>query len=296
MHNVKFSIIVPFHNPKIFFQTFIEAVSELVKSHRDVELIMVSNKTDDGSCKKIKNYFKEYENVKVLTFDDFPSSYASRNYGVKMSAGDYIIFTDIDCIPDTKWLDTSIEKFRNGINFFSGSIELFYKDRTPNIYEIFDREFFLQQERYARLSTGATANLGVKKEIFDKVGGFKEVLSGGDRDFCIRVNKIYPSQFRHIREIKVLHPARSTHAEIESKIKRVSEGIGFLKKDKSFSSKLFAVLKNFVGIFIQPNQIKVLMKVHKMSELNFKNKISFSIISLYFGAKARLYIIRKIFS
>ncbi|WP_353057092.1 glycosyltransferase family A protein [Microbulbifer sp. VAAF005] len=33
-----------------------------------------------------------------------PGSYAARNKGVELAEGDWLIFTDADCLPDSKWI------------------------------------------------------------------------------------------------------------------------------------------------------------------------------------------------
>ena len=65
----------------------------------------------------------------------------------------------------------------------AGRIHLELSD-SPSTAELVDAGRFLRQRRYVEEGFGATANLFVRRSVFDSLGGFDEHLkSGGDYEF-----------------------------------------------------------------------------------------------------------------
>jgi glycosyltransferase involved in cell wall biosynthesis len=90
---------------------------------------------------------------------------AARNHGVQIARGPILAFTDADCFPTPRWLEHGLAKARDA-DLVQGRVE---PDpaaaRTP-----FDRTLAVEADR----GFYQTANLFVRREVFDAVGGFKD--------------------------------------------------------------------------------------------------------------------------
>lgn len=91
--NVKVSIVVPVYNVEKYLE---ECISSLVKqNYLNYEIIVVDDGSTDQSLSIIKKLATKYNEIKVFTKKNGGLSDA-RNYGIRMSRGDFIMFVDSD--------------------------------------------------------------------------------------------------------------------------------------------------------------------------------------------------------
>ena len=89
----KVSIIIPIYNTDKYLRECLDsAVNQTLK---DIEIICLNNGSTDGTAEILKEYEKRYNNVIVITRE---KSYAgvSRNHGLEVATGKYIMFLDSD--------------------------------------------------------------------------------------------------------------------------------------------------------------------------------------------------------
>lgn len=91
--NPFFSFIIPVYNVENYLEECIESI--LNQSFNDYEIILIDDDSTDNSL-KICNYFKKKDNrVKVISKKNEGLA-ETRNRGLDISRGDYIIFLDSD--------------------------------------------------------------------------------------------------------------------------------------------------------------------------------------------------------
>jgi len=177
--------------------------------------------------------------VKTVSEDNIQSSYAARNEGIQIAEGEILAFTDSDCVPSESWLIEGCKEIeKNNASMVAGKIEFTFKDSEPNIWEYFDAAGKLNQKSYVEnAGFGATANLFVWKNLFNKYGMFlSELESGGDYEFGRRLTQS-GELIRYAKKALVFHPARSTFKSKLKKSKRIAKGqgqlteLGFLNHD-----------------------------------------------------------------
>lgn len=176
-------------------------------------------------------------------------SYTARNAGIRQAAGEIVAFTDADCIPDQRWLETGSALFRaeGGCDLVGGFVEMFAdEDNVATRYEL---AFGLRQERYFKTWHGfATANVLVRKRVCDAIGGFNTRLeSWGDFDFCRRAAAA-GFKLRYAPNAIVRHPARANLKELLKKNRRVARGyvvFGYESRPASSHSTLKWLLRTF---------------------------------------------------
>ena len=113
------------------------------------------------------------------------NSYAARNRVTAAARGEVLAFTDSDCRPEPTWLEQGLAALETA-DLVAGEVT-FDPPPAPSIWSLLTVDMFLDQERAVRLSRAVTANLFVRRSLFDELGGFDETLpSGGDYDFVLR--------------------------------------------------------------------------------------------------------------
>lgn len=100
------SVIVPVYNAELFLEKCIESLQE--QSYKNIEIILIDDGSTDGSsmicetvCLKDKRFVYHYkENGGVSD---------ARNYGLKLSRGDYITFVDADDYVEKDYIKLQLE-------------------------------------------------------------------------------------------------------------------------------------------------------------------------------------------
>jgi uncharacterized membrane protein len=121
---------------------------------------------DDGSRDETPRVAKRHEpHVRLLQNDRSRGAGAARNRGVAAARAPILAFIDADCFPVTQWLAEALEAIRDA-DLVQGAVRPDPTTaRTP-----FDRTLVVDRDR----SFFQTANLVVRREYFDAVGGFKD--------------------------------------------------------------------------------------------------------------------------
>lgn len=155
------SVIIPHRNDSEKLSLCINALNKQTYPSDLYEIIVVDNCSATIHIEKLKEINKDYK-ITLLTEPKL-SSYAARNLGLLHAKGEYIAFTDSDCIPETDWIEKSMEFFNNNNNgkFVGGKIELFFKEKNnPNTVELFEKIYSFRQHIFINdHSFAATANL-----------------------------------------------------------------------------------------------------------------------------------------
>ena len=175
------SVIVPVRNDSAGIRELLRRLAEQTVAQDQFEVVI----GDDGS--------RPGELAGIATADGRVSvvsrpprtSYAARNRAAARGRGRLLAFCDSDCLPEPTWLEQGLRAIE-GADVVAGEVTFVAPDR-PTAWSLLTIDMFLDQERNARFARAVTANMFVRRELFDAVGGFDESLpSGGDYDFARR--------------------------------------------------------------------------------------------------------------
>lgn len=256
------SVIIPVYNDFKRLKKCIHSLME--QTFEPLEIIIVDNNSTLEEKEKIKNLVCNKSNLIMLEEDKIQGSYAARNKGLKYAKGDIIAFTDSDCIPKSNWIEKIKEGFiKKETDAIAGRIEFIFNDKD-SLGEIVDSLISMQnKEKVRRRGVAVTANLAVKKSIFNKIGLFNPNLkSGGDINWTNKLTKL-GFDLMYDEKMVVEHPTRN-EKQLLKKRKRVVEGkINSMKGH--FSKSIMYIMKN-----ILPPNFKILNKAKNKYELSFK--------------------------
>ena len=220
------SVIIPAYNTEKTISLLLES---LVKQdyQGEYEVIVVDNRSTDATVGEVE----KFSHVRILHERDIQSSYAARNRGIKNAEGEVLAFIDADCIASENWFKKGIgEMTQRKADLVAGEVVFTFENKQPSVYEYLDSVRKLKQETYVQKGFGATANLFVRKQVFKKIGFFRQDLqSGGDYEFGKRATK-NGLRLHYSNKAYVFHPARSTFGELIKKTKRVARGLAQLQK------------------------------------------------------------------
>ena len=188
-----------------------EKITESCKYAKNIcyEIII----SDDENSKTAQNISRIFPNVKIIQGPQKGPA-ANRNNGVKHTKGEWIVFTDDDCVPDKNWISEitrNLKKKRNIVGIEGAIHPLYHTNRSLD-------------ECPVNLSGGNfwSANIIINKKIFDEIGGFDEnykFAAYEDMDIYYRLRE--KGEVPFIKEIIVYHPPRI--ATIYSSIKKMTK-------------------------------------------------------------------------
>ena len=130
----------------------------------------------------------------------------ARNFAAKRATGEHFLFLDDDCLVQPDWIEKNISflKKRKKVGAVGGRLKGFSSKYFALCVDY--TNLWRQQSNQPRETNQLyTASLGVKKSLFDRVGGFNEKLwVGEDVDFVQKLDQLgYQSYYQP--SILVLH-------------------------------------------------------------------------------------------
>jgi glycosyltransferase involved in cell wall biosynthesis len=174
MYNPLVSIIVPTRNSSSTLEDCLRSIKE--QSYKNIEIIVVDNNSIDNT----KKIAQKYTN-KVFNFG--PERSAQTNYGVEQANGFFVYKVDSDFILEKEVVNECVNKIKDGFDdiIVHNSPDI----RVSWIAKV--RKFEVDMYKYDITYSSARF---VKKEIYQKIGGFNEKITAGeDYDFQNKLNK-----------------------------------------------------------------------------------------------------------
>ena len=193
--NPVISIITPTFNRSDELDHLIESINHQTLDHKYFEMIISDDGSTDDTAKKIKKWSNVVDfNLKYISQDNFGPG-AARNHGVKNSIGELIVFIDSDCEANENWLKIIYESYKNNLfDAFGGP------DHSKNDFLPIQKAIDYSMTSF--LTTGGmrghkknmlakfyprSHNMGLKKTIFEKLGGFGALRHGQDIELSHRI-------------------------------------------------------------------------------------------------------------
>lgn len=140
------------------------------------------------------------------------NSYAARNRAVSASRAPVLAFCDADCRPEPDWLERGLEALRE-TDVVAGRFRFFPPARR-NVWALLDMDGSKDHARQVQEGNAETANLLLRRELFDRVGGFDDTIrEHGDFDFaerCVAAG----ARLTYAPDVVVWHPVRTSSRSV----------------------------------------------------------------------------------
>ncbi len=188
----KYSVIVPVYNRPNEVEELLDSLNR--QEFRDFEILII----EDGSSSTCEDVVKKYSDALDIKYfyKENSGPGASRNYGMDRAGGEYLIFFDSDCLIPPGYF-TSVEEFLsvNPLDTFGG---------PDSAHESFsDTQKAINYAMTSFITTGGirgkkkqldkfqprSFNMGIRKAVYEQVGGFSTIHPGEDPDLSYRIMK-----------------------------------------------------------------------------------------------------------
>jgi GT2 family glycosyltransferase len=206
------SVIVPVRNGGAAPATLLEALARQTLPRERFEVVIADDGSTDGSTDGLETGDGWVRVVRGAA----TNSYVARNRAVRAARSSTLAFCDDDCVPGPAWLEAGIRALREA-DLVAGLI-LFLVPRRPTVWTLLDVDMFLVQERSVRSGRAVAGNLFMRRDLFDRMGGFDDSLPNtGDYHLVFRGIQS-GARLVFCREAVVWHPARQTARSLLRKV------------------------------------------------------------------------------
>jgi glycosyltransferase involved in cell wall biosynthesis len=156
--------------------------SVLANGYPDFDLLVVDQSDDGRTGDVVRGFQDSHANLRYLHTSIAGLSRAY-NIGVRETNGEVLAFTDDDCVAPPDWIASIAAAFDEhpGADMLYGQVLL-----PAMLADCADEVPTLPIARPARLSRrdgfkiyGMGANFAARRRLFDRIGGFDEILGGG---------------------------------------------------------------------------------------------------------------------
>ena len=167
------TIIVPVYNIERYIEKCIKSI--INQTFQDFELLLVNDGSTDNSMNVINKY-RNYKNIKILNKENGGLS-SARNYGIRNSTGDYIMFVDGDDFLYDKYslekINASIQKEKTDIiqykmvQYFDKTNKYVYSNNLINDKKNAKLEIIENLNRKGQVSVSACEKIIKRSVIID---------------------------------------------------------------------------------------------------------------------------------
>ena len=186
------SLIIPVYNRPNEVEELLDSLTR--QSETNFEVVIVEDGSKD-TCQHVVEAFKDKLDVSYSYIPNGGPGNA-RNYGAKQSKGDYLIVLDSDCILPPDYIKSVNKELKEtGADAFGGP------DKASDSFT--DVQKAINYSMTSFFTTGGirggkkkmdkfyprSFNMGVRREVYQALGGFSRMRFGEDIDFSIRIFK-----------------------------------------------------------------------------------------------------------
>jgi GT2 family glycosyltransferase len=216
--SLKISVVVATFNRRESLSQLLESLAKQTLSPTFFEVVIVSDGSTDGTVELVRELSSSRENLRLLELKNRGPG-AARNAGARAARGQYLAFTDDDCLTSKDWLEQLLAAFeRTGAVGVQGRTTTDRAAQTPLTHEI--------EVLSSWLSAIPTCNAAYRKDVFERVGGFDESFPfahNEDADLAWRVEDVGKTVFAP--EVHVVHPPR------RDRFSKHARGVRFLESE-----------------------------------------------------------------
>lgn len=178
------AVVIPTLNEEQYIGRCLKSLEQLNFSKDLIQICIVDSGSSDKTTKIASNF-----NAKIINVEKKTISY-SRNKGAFNVHSDLIAFLDADCLPAPSWLKEAVVHFSSNNVIAAGSYPSVLESESNQLQKMWAGLCKKSDKEIQSVDWLPSANIIVRSEIFNLIGGFNEsLLTCEDVDLGYRLRK-----------------------------------------------------------------------------------------------------------
>ncbi|GAA4931985.1 glycosyltransferase [Algibacter agarivorans] len=196
--NIAISVIVCAKNESDNLKTFVPSI--IAQDYPDFEIVLINDASHDDTLEVMHHYEKQHQNIKVVDVKGIEAFWGNKKYaltlGIKASKNDFLLFTDADCKPVSKyWIKEMSAHFTNKKSIILGyggysKIKRSFLNKLIRFETLITAVHYFSFAKLGMPYMGVGRNLAYTKKEFFNANGYinhMKVRSGDDDLFVNQV-------------------------------------------------------------------------------------------------------------
>ena len=192
---IPISVIVCAKNEEENVSTLIPLLVE--QNYPQFEIVLIDDASSDNTLEVFEEFEKLHSNIKLVKVENNEAFWGNKKYaltlGIKAAKNEYLLFTDADCVPNSKeWITTMSSQFTQEKTIVLGygayeKIAGSFLNKIIRFETLLSATQFFSWAKLGKPYMGVGRNLAYKREEFFKVRGFMDHMKirSGDDDLFI---------------------------------------------------------------------------------------------------------------
>ncbi len=183
------SVITPCYNCEKYIKESVESIQN--QTYKNIEHIIINDGSKDESLQIIKNLSSKYSNIKIINHKINKGISFSRNEGIAVAKGKYILWQDGDDVANKNRIKTQLEYLEQhkNISIVGSFLECFENITGIRKYPLTHNEIIKKIFKITPIAQPASM---VRKSIYKIVGKYDENLkTGEDIEILFRILQRY---------------------------------------------------------------------------------------------------------
>lgn len=246
------------------------------------EVIVIDDKSTDHTADIIRDFSREWEQLRLLQVSETPGNYSPKKYaltrGINAAKGEIILGVDADCTVQPTWISTMNSYFAEEVGMVVGFSSVTVEDPSSWIqrWQAFDF-LALMAANEGALNRGVPLaasgqNMGFRKEAFEMVGGYDSIADRATGDDVLLLQLIRrQTDFSIVfagspKAYNTTVPERTLKSLLHQRIRWASDAPVQLAMDPGFFAYLFSVFTMYLVVlggivfsFFYPSFLPVLV-------------------------------------
>lgn len=273
-------MVVPVYNSETTIAQTVECLLRQSLPPREIFII------DDGSIDKTAEVLKPFASQILYKFKENGGPASARNLGAQLASGDFVAFTDSDCLPDRDWLRQLVAGFDSAEVAGVGGAVKGIEDSLIGEYVDKLRLMEPAENQQGEIEYLITANACFRRDALLAARLFDERFRkpGGEEPALCRRLRELGFQFRFAAEAVVLHHHRQTVSSFLRTISNYGEGrfqLGQLWTDYQIQRPRQTFFRQMIAVRSLAQQFLVYVRSHGakkalvFSALNYLRQLAF---------------------
>nr|WP_274636855.1 glycosyltransferase [Microbacterium bovistercoris] len=179
------SVVIPAHNADATLDAQLESLAQQQVSYR-WEVLVSDNGSSDATADTAERWSGQIPILRVIDSSMRRGASSARNLGATAARGKILLFCDADDVTAPGWVEHMADSLAEH-DLVGGVLENNALRRPGAISVSWEASAEIRLRYWTRYEAGSGSNLGIRRAVFDEIGGFDErLITGEDVDLCWR--------------------------------------------------------------------------------------------------------------